>query len=64
MNTGINQDILNNLLEGLKNIQNKSYPLCDHVDVDISNKAVDINKTAHNLQIMIEYFYKSNQDNS
>jgi len=56
----INQDILNIILDGLKEIQNQSYPICDHTENDVSLRAVNINKKARDLQITLEYFYKTN----
>lgn len=57
---GMNQEILIKLLDGLKQIQKESYPLCDHTEADVSHRNVNINKQARELQVMLEYFFKSN----
>jgi hypothetical protein len=55
----MNQDILIKLVNGLKEIQKLSFPLCEHDDTNISSKCAKINNEARNLKVMLEYFFGS-----
>ena len=55
----MNQDILIKLVNGLKEIQKLSFPLCEVDDPDVSSKCARINKEAKTLKSMIEYFFGS-----
>jgi len=53
----MNQDILTKLLDGLKEIQVLSYPLCEVDDMSVSSKCAKINNEAKKLRSMLEYFF-------